>query len=211
MAENAGPVGWRPATWGRIGGMSRIDRDKWDRRYAEDSYRKNNPVDLVADWLPRIAMGKALDLACGAGRNAIFLAQAGYDVDAVDISPVGLERARQNAAEAGVEVNWIEHDLDETYAFDTDYDLILVMWFVDLGLIGRLCNCLAPGGYLLSQQHLVSDEPVIGPQGSDFRVAPGALREAAGGLEILLYEEAVETVEDDERLASARLVARRPR
>lgn len=190
--------------------MSRIDREKWDRRYAEDSYRKNNPVDLVADWLPRIGPGKALDVACGAGRNAIFLAQAGFTVDAVDISPVGLALARQNAADAGVEINWMEHDLDEARAFDVDYDLILVMWFVDLRLIERLSACLAPGGFLLSQQHMLSDEPVIGPQTSDFRVAPGALREAAGGLDILLYEEATETVEDGERLASARLVARRP-
>lgn len=191
--------------------MSIIDRDKWDQRYADDSYRKNNPVDLVADWLPRIGVGRALDVACGAGRNAIFLARAGFTVDAIDISPVGLERARQNAAAAGVEVNWIEHDLDRRYDFDTGYGLILVMWFVDLGLIARLCDCLAPGGYLLSQQHLVSDEPVIGPQSSDFRVAAGALRGAAGALDILHYEEGVETVEDDERLASAQLVARRPR
>ena len=191
--------------------MSSIDRDKWDQRYVDDSYHKNNPVDLVAEWLPQIGVGRALDVACGAGRNAIFLARAGYGVDAIDISPVGLGRARQNAADAGVEVNWIEHDLDLSFDFERDYQLILVMWFVDLDLVARLRDCLAPGGYLLSQQHLVSDEPVIGPRGGDFRVAPGALRAAAGGLEILLYGEGVETVEDDERLASARLVARRPR
>jgi len=57
---------------------------------------------------------------------------------------------------------------------------------------------------------LIVDEPVIGPRGSDFRVEPGALRNAATGLELLFYDESVETVEDDERLASARLVARRP-
>ncbi len=55
----------------------------------------------------------------------------------------------------------------------------------------------------------MSDEPVIGPRGNDFRVAPGALRDAAAGLEILFYDESVETVEDGKRLASACRVARR--
>ena len=190
--------------------MSILDRNKWDQRYAEDGYRKNNPVDLVSDWLPEISVGKALDVACGAGRNAIFLARNGFCVDAIDISPVGLEKARQSADEEGLGINWIEHDLDRPFDFDRDYDLILVMWFVNLGLVNELCECLVPGGYLLCQEHLVTDEAVIGPGNNDFRVAPGSLRESVAGLKVLLYEEAVEIVEDDQRLASARVVARRP-
>ena len=94
--------------------MSNLDREKWNQRYVEDSYRKNNPVTLLQDWLPDIPRGKALDVACGAGRNTICLAQAGYRVDAIDISPEGLKKARQKAAEQGLEVNWIEHDLDQS-------------------------------------------------------------------------------------------------
>jgi len=191
--------------------MSRLDREKWNQRYAEESYRKNNPVDLVAKWLPQIPVGKALDVACGAGRNALFLAQAGFQVDAIDISPVGLERARSSAGELGLEVNWIEHDLDQSFDFASDYELILVMWFVNLGLVERLCDCLAPGGFLLCQEHLVTDEAVIGPGHNDYRVASGELRRAAAGLELLAYEELVEDTDEGERLASARLVACRPR
>lgn len=190
--------------------MSTIDRDKWDQRYADDSYRKSNPVELVADWLPEIPVGRALDVACGAGRNAIFLAQAGFQVDAIDISAVGLERARSNAGELDLDIKWIQHDLDQPFEFENSYDLVLVMWFVNLPLIERLGRSLSPGGFLLSQEHLVVDEPVIGPRGSEFRLEPGALRAAAGGLELLFYDESIETVEDGERLASARLVARRP-
>jgi SAM-dependent methyltransferase len=140
--------------------MSKLDRSKWDQRYSEDSYRKNNPVTLVQDWLPEIPVGKALDVACGAGRNTIYLAQAGYRVDAIDISPAGLKKARQSATEKGLTVNWIEHDLDRPFDFGTDYDLILVMWYVNLGLVKRLCNCLLPGGFLLCEEHLVTDEEV---------------------------------------------------
>ncbi len=189
--------------------MSTEDQVKWQQRYAEDTYRKNNPVTLLHDWLPQIRPGRALDIACGAGRNAIAAAEAGFRVDAIDISSNGLNLARQNAAAQGLEVNWIEHDLDQPYEFARDYDLIIVMWFVDLPLITRLCGCLAPGGYLVCEEHLKSDADVIGPGNPAFRVAPGALRDAADGIEILHYREAVETAEDGDRVASAQLVGRR--
>ena len=188
--------------------MSELDRNKWNQRYAEDSYHKNNPVTLVEDWLPKIPVGRALDVACGAGRNAFFLAQAGYRVDAIDISPVGLNLARQKAESQGLSINWIEQDLDQVYQFDTDYDLILVMWFVNLELITRLCDCLAPGGYLLAEDHLITDQVVIGPANPNFRVAPGELHEAVSGLEVLLYEESVEAIPEGGQVASARVVAK---
>ena len=154
--------------------------------------------------------GKALDVACGAGRNSLFLATAGYRVDAIDISAEGLKKARQSAIGQGLEINWIEHDLDRPFEFDRDYDVILVMWFVNLGLVTRLCDCLASGGLLLCEEHLITDEAVIGPRTDDYRVAPGALRKAVAGLELLLYEESVETGEEDgEQVASARVVARK--
>ena len=188
--------------------MSDQDRNKWNQRYAEDSYQKNNPVTLVEDWLPRIPPGRALDVACGAGRNAILLAQAGFKVDAIDISSEGLKQARHKADELGLSINWIEHDLDEPYLFDTDYDLIIVMWYVDLELVSRLCDCLAPGGYLLCEEHLITDENVIGPTSSNFRVAAGELREAVSGMDILLYEESVEMNAEGEQVASARVVVK---
>ncbi len=188
--------------------MSQQDRDKWDQRYTEDSYNRKNPVTLVADWLAQIPMGRALDVACGAGRNAIFLAQAGYRVDAIDISPEGLYLARQEAVSLGLDINWIEHDLDQPCPLVTNYDLILVMWFVNLELVTRLCDCLAPGGYLLCEEHLITDEDVIGPKNPSYRVAPGALRNAVSGLEVLHYEESVEPIPEGGQIASARVVAK---
>jgi SAM-dependent methyltransferase len=189
--------------------MSEQDRNKWNQRYAEDGYHKNNPVTLVEDWLPRFPVGRALDVACGAGRNAIFLAQAGYQVDAIDISREGLNLARQKAENQGLSINWIEHDLDQPYPFNVNYDLIIVMWYVDLGLISRLCDCLAPGGYLLCEEHLITDREVIGPTSSNYRVAPGVLREAVSGLEVLLYEESIAMNAEGEQVASARVVVKK--
>ena len=189
--------------------MSKQDRNKWNQRYAEGSYHKNNPVTLVEDWLPGLPVGRALDVACGAGRNAILLAQAGYQVDAIDISPEGLNLARQNAENQGLSINWIEHDLDQPYYFDTDYDLIIVMWYVNLGLISRLCDCLAKGAYLVCEEHLITDQDVIGPTSLNYRVAPGDLREAVSGLDVLFYEESIETNSEGEQVASARVVAKK--
>ena len=189
--------------------MSKQDRIKWDQRYAAGSYHKNNPVTFLQDWLPRLPVGRALDVACGAGRNAVLLAQAGFQVDAIDISPEGLALARHNAGEQGLGINWIQQDLDLPYRFDTNYDLIMVMWYVNLGVISSLCDCLAPGGYLVCEEHLVTDEEVIGPSSREFRVAPSELRAALTSVEVLLYEESIENTSDGERVASARLVAKK--
>ena len=81
-------------------------------------------------------------------------------------------------------IRCIEHDLDEPYAFARDYDLIVVLWYVNLPLIEQLCDCLAAGGYLLCEEHLRSDQAVIGPGNPDFRVAPDALRNAVSSLEL---------------------------
>lgn len=188
--------------------MSQQDREKWNQRYAEDSYQKGNPVTLLENWINKIPVGKALDIACGAGRNAIFMAQAGFDVDAMDISSEGLAKARDKAENESLKIHWIEHDFDQAYNFETDYDLIVVLWYVNLRLIRQLCDCLAPGGYLLCEEHLQTEEEVIGPSNARFRVAPGELRNTVSKLDILMYEESIATNESGERVASARVVAR---
>jgi SAM-dependent methyltransferase len=190
--------------------MSKHDRDKWNQRYVQRYDHKRHGATIFQDWLPKLPVGRALDVACGAGGNALLLAQAGYQVDAIDISDRGLSLARGKAEQLGLYINWIEQDLDQPYRFDSNYDLILVMWYVNLGLIARLCDSLAPGGYLICQQHLITDQAVIGPSNTNYRVAPGELRDLVSGVDILFYDESIETNADGEQVASARLVARKP-
>jgi len=189
--------------------MSQEDRDKWNQRYTENTNRKGNPVTLLENWISKAPMGRALDIASGAGRNAVFMAQSGFEVDAIDISPAGLAKARETAEIKGFVINWIEHDLDEPYEFKNDYELIVVLWYVNLPLITHLCDCLAPGGILICEEHLVSDQEVIGPGNPHYRVKSGALREAVSSLEILYYEESIEGNEIGEPVSSARVVARK--
>jgi SAM-dependent methyltransferase len=189
--------------------MTAEDRDKWNQRYAEGSYRKSNPVNLLSEWLPQVRVGRALDVACGAGRNSIYMAAAGFQVDAIDIAREGLQEAGKKAEEQKLMLNLIEHDLDDPYPFDTDYNLIVVLWYVNLELIKQLCDCLAPGGYLICEEHLHCEQEVIGPGNPDFRVAPGTLRDAVSTLDLLLYEEGIEAIPEGGQVASARVVARR--
>ncbi len=190
-------------------GMSERDRDKWNQRYEKERDNGHQAVPMLASWLPRLPTGRALDVACGAGRNALLLAQAGYQVDAIDISDVGLDLGRKKAERQGLPINWIEQDLDQPYRFDSDYDLIIIMWYVNPGLITRLCDCLAPGGYLLCQEHLITDQVVTGPGSTKHRVAGGQLAELVYGVDVLYYDESIETNAVGEKIASARLVAKK--
>ncbi len=191
--------------------MSRTDREKWNRRYREGAYAsRTHPSAILSDWIAELPVGRALDVACGAGRNALFLAARGYAVDAIDISREALQRAQQSAVEQGVSVQWIEQDLEEPLELEGGYQLILVIRYVDLALISHLGTLLEPGGVLVCEQHLESDEDVVGPGNSAFRVKPGALRAAASGLQVLLESEGLVTEPDGKLAALSRLISRKP-
>lgn len=191
--------------------MTQTDRLKWNERYQNGTYgERRYPSALLQEWIDRIPCGRALDVACGAGRNALFLAARGFTVDAVDISRAALDLARGRAQEAGLLINWIEHDLDESLALDAQYALILLVRYVNLPLLRQLTGNLAPGGFLVCEQHLVTDQEVVGPSNSAYRVASGALRAVAKDLCIHHLEEAIVQDPDNRKAALARLVAQKP-
>jgi tellurite methyltransferase len=188
--------------------MSDADRDKWERRYAEGSYTaRTHPTKLLEEWLPGLPRGRALDLACGAGRNALYLALAGYQVDALDISSVALERGRAKAADAGVTVNWINVDLDSAELSPDRYDLVVVARFVNRALTGALMESLRDGGHLLYEQHFATEREVDGPRSHSFRLQPNELLQMFRPLRVLFYHEGLMTDSDGRTMALAQLVA----
>lgn len=190
--------------------MSTTDREKWNQRYRTGAYlERTQPSEMLQEWIARIPPGRALDVACGAGRNALYLASHGFDVDAVDISGDALLRARESARQRGLHINFLEHDLDEPLPPRHAYRLILVIRYVDLALIRHLTTALAPGGFLLCEQHLASDAIVAGPTNPAFRVQRGELLAAAADLRVLFHTEGLVTEPDGQTAALARLVARR--
>jgi SAM-dependent methyltransferase len=188
--------------------MSTADRDKWDERYRTGSYKaRNHPTQLLADWLDELPRGRALDVACGAGRNALFLAEHGYTVDGVDISAVALDRARTTAAERGLGINWLQVDLEPGSLPRAQYDLIVLVRYTDDRLIGQLGEHLNDGGYLLCEEHLQTDCEVVGPSSGKFRLAPNALLQMANGLRVIYYREGLIEDPDGRTAALAQLIA----
>ena len=192
--------------------MSAADREKWDERYRLGAYAdRDHPSAWLERWLPDVTPGRALDVPCGAGRNAIFLASRGFSVTGIDISAVALARAEATARARGLSVEWIRRDLDTGLGLAGKFELIVMIHYVDLDLIPDLANLLAPGGHLIVELHLATDRAVAGPRDAAFRVAPGALRDAAEHLDILRYCEGIVEDPDGRTVALARLAARQPR
>ncbi|HSG65951.1 MAG TPA: methyltransferase domain-containing protein [Gammaproteobacteria bacterium] len=188
--------------------MSTIDREKWDERYRSGAYEgRTHPTELLAEWLPRLPRGRALDVACGIGRNALYLSGQGYTVDAVDISSVALERARESARERRLAINWIEADLESKQLPDERYDLIVIVRYTHAALLPHLIERLAPGGHLLCEEHLQTHREVVGPTNARFRMRPNELLTVAKrGLRILYYREGLIDDPDGRTAALAQLV-----
>lgn len=136
------------------------DRIKWNRRFeSQNSYLGDNPSPFLLreiELIKRLVPGyRALDIACGEGRNSLFLAQHGFRVTALDISDCGLAKGIQRASQAGVTVDFRQVDLD-CYEIEERYDLILNFNFLLRGMIPSLVAALAPGGLLLFDTILTS-------------------------------------------------------
>ena len=188
--------------------MSDADRDRWNARYASGEYAARiHPSPLLAAWIGRLPRGRALDVACGSGRNALHLAANGYAVDAMDISGIALAKARERADAAGVAVHWIETDLDRGDIARDAYDVIVVARFLDRPLIPRLVDALRPGGHVVYEHHYITPADVGGPKSHRFRARPNELLERFRPLRVLFWEEGIVADPDGGRMALARLVA----
>lgn len=170
------------------------DRERWNETYSGDDEFElpEDPIPELARRIDTLPEGRALDVATGTGRNATYLADRGYEVEAIDVSDEALERARRRADERGVDVEWIRTDLtDPEVDIETDaYDLITVSFFAALDLLPELKEALAPGGVLVYEHHLRSSDPVeIGPSSDRHRYRSNDLLRACLDLTILAYEE----------------------
>ncbi len=200
-------------------GVSQADQDKWNARYRESASASGaSPSALLEEWLPKLKLAKthprAIDVACGTGRNAIYLARQGWQVDAVDISEVALALLSETATAQSLPITCIKTDLEDAARrraeiFKADqYDLAVMVRYTNLPLIATLKGVLKAGGYLIVEEHLVTEADVVGPRNQKFRVAPDALREAVAGLDIIVYREGTVNDPDERPAALAQVVAR---
>jgi SAM-dependent methyltransferase len=192
--------------------MSQADLDKWDARYREGSYLvRDYPSPFLDAWLERLPRtvfnGRALDIACGAGRNAMCLAQTGLRVDALDISQAALDRAAVSAQERGLSVNWMQADLDDA-ALEVDaYNVISIIRYRPWRMALQVIDALTADGWLIFEHHLQSTQPVGGPTTNTFRLAPQELLRDYGALRVVFYEECIDEDRDGRVMGLVRLVA----
>lgn len=196
-----------------VGPMSDDERERWDRRYADGDYvPRLEPSGFLVEWLGRLSdlgvePGRALDVACGTGRNTLALAAAGWSVTGLDVSSVAIDRARRVAADRGVAPSWVVTDLDRGLGVDGGFDLVTVFRYRNVDLWPELVSALAPDGWLLVEHHLQTPLEVGGPPSKAFRLAPQELLECFGALRVVHYSEIIERDEEyDMRSAVARIV-----
>lgn len=136
--------------------MSDADRSKWNKIYAQASHEPT-PRPYLQELHERGLLGepgRALDVACGRGGNAIFLAELGWVVDAIDISHVAIHAL--DALELP-QLHAMTHDLEQDLDLEAHYDLVICFHYLDRALGLRLVDLLAPGGLLVSEIHGVSN------------------------------------------------------
>jgi SAM-dependent methyltransferase len=156
-----------------------VKREAWDTKYSGSEFLwKEEPNRFLVSELKGLAPGRALDLACGEGRNAVWLAQQGWSVTGVDFSEVGLAKAAQLAERRGVEVEWVAADLLD-YIPPAGLDLVIAFYFQVSDderhlVLGRAAEALAPGGTVLVVAHdlLNLSEGIGGPSDPEVLYTP---------------------------------------
>ena len=184
----------------------------WDERFRAGEYPNDpDPAALLERSVEAFPDGRALDVATGTGRNAVFLAERGYEVDAVDRSRVGPETTVENAKERGVadRLNPVQADLDE-YSFpEGAYDVVTISFYRAVDRFPDIKAALTPGGYLFVEHHLRTTDPVeAGTSGDRYRFAANELLQACLDMTVLQYEAGREERADGRTAAVARIVAR---
>ena len=180
-------------------------------RHAPDDPHGVRP----ADWLVRnrtlYAPGRALDLACGRGRNALYLAQEGFQVEAWDRDAEALEALRAAAESSGLAaITAMPVDLEQTPEIpSSSFDLITVFYYLQRNLAPQIVQALKPGGVLVYETFLIDNhERFSHPRRCEFCLNHNELLSLFGGLRVLAYREGARV--PDKGPFTAALVAQRP-
>ena len=186
--------------------MPENDRTKWNARYSEEEIPRAPSSFLTGldALLPR--RGRALDVAGGAGRNALWLARRGLTVTLADVSDVALEAASRAAADEGLSLATLRVDLEETPLPAGPWDLVVCTYFLHRPLFAAFPAALAPGGWLVFAHATRRNLERHARPGPAFVLEEGELATLVRGLRVVQLAEGW----FEEGRHEARLVARKP-
>jgi tellurite methyltransferase len=188
-----------------------MTKPSWDERYRSGEHLRDSPAPLIVRSIEKIHPGRALDLACGAGRHALLLAERGWRVTAVDASRVAIETVRRQARERHLEVDARVADLEkhELEIQPESLDLVCDCYYLQRDLFPAIRHGVRPGGMAIAIIHTVDDSPDVNPMNPDFLLQPGELRRFFARWDIL-HEFEGKPADAPHQRAVAEIVARRP-
>jgi SAM-dependent methyltransferase len=143
---------------------------------------------FAADSWP-LPRGPALDLASGSGRNALFLAQQGFDVLAIDVSAAALEQGRRRAEAQQLTIQWQQADLEDVQLPESAFALIVNVDYLQRSLFPQIKKALTIGGYAIFETYLIDQQALGHPRNPAYLLGHNELLEVFAGFRILWYRE----------------------
>ena len=172
--------------------MSQNDRLRWDGQHAE-SGGTEQPSSFLREIIEsdswEFPRGRALDIACGKGRNALFLAEQGFDVAAIDSSAVALEEGQRRAREKSLTISWQQADLEQIRLPENSFDLVINFNYLQRSLILQLKAALKSGGHVIFETYLIDQQAIGHPKNPDYLLAHNELVDLFRELRVLYYRE----------------------
>jgi SAM-dependent methyltransferase len=184
-------------------------QNKWNARWRPKAPDANWQAD---SWLlkafPLLHKGRVLDIACGNGRNALYLAEHGFTVTAIDLSPEALALLTREAARRSLAIATRRVDLETDPQLPAGpFDLVIDFFYLHRPLLPLLGKLVRPGGLIVLRTFSCAGPFPGGPTNPDFALKPGELVELFEDWDILLHEEGVEPAHKGGSLAG--IVARK--
>ncbi len=164
---------------------------KWNKKFADRPNQLMEPEPFLVENVGNLKPGSVLDIACGDGRNAIYLAREKFDVTGVDFSDEGLSRLNRFASDEGLKINTIQHDLEgiDEIPLSNKFDNIVVSHFkLSDALLRKIPYLLSSNGMLI---YVVFNVSTIGIRAfpEDFCIPKGSLRNYDWPLKLQVYKE----------------------
>lgn len=166
----------------------KTDREKWEKRYSQAPRMMPGPDEFLVQHTDLLTSGRALDLACGLGANSIFLAERGYEVDAMDISFTAISRVKKEATCRGLTIRCITADLDYYPLPEDTYDLVVVFYFFSEKLVAGLKQALKCRGLLFYATYNVRHTGVMPTFNPAYLIQPDGLPPHFADFETLVHE-----------------------
>jgi tellurite methyltransferase len=172
--------------------MSLDDQARWDRQHAE-THGMEPPSAFLRQILEtdswQFPPGRALDIGAGKGRNAVYLAERGFEVVAVDISKVALDVARLHAQRKHLEIDFQQLDLEQSAFPEGEYDLILNINYLQRSLIPKIKTALKLGGHVIFETYLIDQQAFGHPKNPHYLFAHNELLDHFRDFRVLYYRE----------------------